>query len=214
MTTSQTMPRVANHGPALAAGSPGGKARRYRKLFGGLLLALAVSATLLVGGWGVISSLAAGAPPARIGEAAEVPGGILRVEEVTPENMAPMQMGKFANKGMSMSGNIPDMTPDGQRRFNVDVTLASAESGLLSYSMDDFRLTGEGMKETGPLRSKIGSGKLPAGSAVSNTLVFQVPEKAKDFTLSFDGGRRIALDLPAGKGGGSHGGARNGGNGH
>ena len=72
--------------------------------------------------------------------------------------------------------------------------------------MEDFRLTGEGMKATGPLRSKIGSGKIPAGSAVSNTLVFQVPEKAKDLTLSFGGGRPVALDLPAGKGGRSHGG--------
>lgn len=214
MTTLHIIAEKTEHEAIPVAGSPGGKARRYRRLFGGLLLALAVSATLLVGGWGVISSLAAGAPPARIGEAAEVPGGILRVEEVTPENMAPMQMGKFANKGMSMSGNIPDMTPDGQRRFNVDITLASAESGVLSYSMEDFRLTGEGMKATGPLRSKIGSGKIPAGSAVSNTLVFQVPEKAKDLTLSFGGGRPVALDLPASKDGGSHAGSGNGGDGH
>lgn len=206
MTTSQTVPRVANHGPALTAGSPGGKARRYRKLFGGLLLALAVSATLLVGGWGVISSLAAGAPPAQIGEAAEAPGGVVRVDRVTPEHMAPMQMKNFAKKGMSMSGMVPDMTPKGQRRFSVDVTLAAEESGGLSYSEDQFRITGEGVKETGPMRSKIGSGKIPAGSAISNTLVFQVPEKADNLVLSFDGGRRIALDLAPAKKGSSGGG--------
>lgn len=209
MTSAQTVSERIDSNTVHVAGSGEDSAPHGRAMLGGLLLALAVTVALVVGGWGMISSLAAGAPPARIGEPVEVPGGLLRVEEVTPENMAPMQMGKFANQGMSMSGSIPDMTPDGQRRFSVDVTLASAESGSLGYSTEDFRLTGEGMKETGPLRSKIGAGSIPAGSAVSGTLVFQVPEKAKDLEMSFDGGRPVALDLPAGKGGGmSHGSER------
>lgn len=211
MMTSQTSSRT-DFTPVLASGHENEKVLRRRRRVGGLLLALAVVAAVVAGGWGVVSSLA-GAPPARIGEAAEVPGGILRVDRVTPEHMAPMQMKNFAKKGMSMSGMVPDMTPKGQRRFNVDVTLA-AEKGGLGYSEDQFRLTGEGVKETGPLRSKLGSGQIPAGSAISNTLVFQVPEKADNLVLSFDGGRRIALDLPASKGGNSHGGSQNGGKGH
>lgn len=205
MMTSRTASRT-DFTPVLASGHGNERVLRRRRRVGGLLLTLAVVAAVVAGGWGVVSSLAAGAPPARIGEAAEVPGGILRVDKVTPEHMAPMQMKNFAKKGMSMSGMVPDMTPKGQRRFNVDVTLAAEESGGLGYSEDQFRVAGEGVKETGPLRSKLGSGEIPAGSAISNTLVFQVPEKADNLVLSFDGGRRIALDLPASKGGGmSHG---------
>ena len=195
MATLRTIPRVEDPGPALAAGSLGGKVHRYRKFFGGLLLAFAVSATVAVGGWGVISSFTIGPPPARVGELVETPGGFLSLQKVTPEHMAPMQMQNFANQGMNMS--MPknmDMVPDGRRRFTLDITLV-AQNGVISYTAKDFRVSGEGFEGVAPIRTQLGKGTVAEGGAVSGGVIFEVPEKAENLTLSFDGGRGVALDL-------------------
>ncbi len=117
---------------------------------------------------------------------------------VTPEHMAPMQSKKFAASGMSMSSMGMDMAPEGSRRFAVEVTLA-AERDDLSYSPKDFRLTAAGMKKGAtPIRHQLEGGTIPVGSAVSGSLVFQVPEDVRALRLSFgddDGGQRVALDL-------------------
>jgi len=171
---------------------------------------LTVLAALAGAGWAVIYSLSTEAPPARVGEAVGVPGGQLLVEKVTPEHMASMQMGKFAQAGMSgMSSMGMDMAPEGQRRFAVDVTLA-AERGDLSYSPEDFRISGKGMnKEAGPIRSQLDAGTIAAGGAISGTLVFQAPQEASALMLSFgEEGPKVALDLKpdAQSNGHSHGG--------
>ena len=176
-----------------------GTVPRYRTFVGVSILVLAVVAALAAGGWGLVSSLAGEAPPARMGEAAAVPGGTLRVEKVMPEHMAPMKMGKFGQQGMNMAMPNMDMAPDGYTRFTVNVTL-EARGGELAYAPEDFRLSGEGFETDGPVRSQLGQGAIPDGSAVSGNLVFQAPEKAEGLTLEFDDGRQVALDLPAGKG--------------
>ena len=174
---------------------------RYRALIGGLILALAVLVALVAGGWGLVSSLTGEEPPARSGEAATVPGGALLVEKVAPEHMASMQMGKFGQQGMNMAMPNMDMALDGYTRFSVDVTLG-ARGGELAYASEDFRLSGEGFKTDGPVRSQLGEGVVPDGSAVSGNLVFQTPKDAKGLTPEFDGGRPVALGLPAQEGGG------------
>ncbi|QIN81022.1 hypothetical protein GBA65_21495 (plasmid) [Rubrobacter marinus] len=185
---------------------PGGARRRPRSI-GGALLVLATVAALAFGVWGFSSSLAAGPAPASVGEDVEVPGGLMRVDGVTPEHMAPMQMDKFAKKGMNMSGMVSDMTPKGYRRFSVDFTLVGQGSAGLDYSVDRFRATGEGTKETKPLRGELEPGTVPQGSAVSGTMIFQVPEEAKGLKLSFGGGTPVALDLePGSSEAGDHGG--------
>lgn len=202
--TSQTVARGTDHRPEGAEAAPEGtRVPRYRALIGGLILALAVLAAIVAGGWGLVSSLTGEEPPARLGEAATVPGGALLVEKVTPEHMASMKMGKFGQQGMNMAMPNMDMAPDGYTRFSVNVTL-EARGGELDYTPEDFRLSGEGLKTDGPVRSQLGEGVVPEGSAVSGNLVFEAPEKAKGLTLEFDGGRHVALDLPAQEGG-SHG---------
>lgn len=202
MTTLQRMAETTEGNKRPVAGAAGsGEAPRYRSLVGGLVLAVAVLAALVAGGWGVVSSLTAEAPPARIGEPVEAGSGLVRVDAVTPEHMAPMQKGKFAASGMSMSSTGMDMAPEGFERFAVDVTLI-AENGDLSYSPKDFRVGAKGVKDHGPVRAQLAEGDVAEGSAVSGILVFQAPEKAKNLTLSFDEGRKIALDLPASKDGG------------
>jgi hypothetical protein len=138
------------------------------------------------------------ASPAQLAELVEVPGGSLRVDHVIPEQMAAMHAGKFAQSGMNMSGMGIDMTPEGYRRFTVEITLAGEARGGLRYPADQFRVTGTGMEATGPLRHQLGNGIVPEASAASGTLIFQVPEAATDLLLSFgDEGRPIALNLEA-----------------
>lgn len=203
MTISQTPLKNNENEPSLAVTPVKTPAKRgtrgkSRVLIANLLLLAASVAVLVAGGWGVLSSLGivgTGAFPARIGEAAEVPGGSFSVERFAPEHMAPMQMGNFANKGMSMAGPTNmDMAPEGKERFTVDVALAAGEEGDLSFSEEDFQIAGEGMEQVGPYRSELGSGTVPAGSAVSGTMTLQVPKEAENLTLTFDGGQPVALD--------------------
>lgn len=129
---------------------------------------------------------AAGAVP--VGEVAEVPGGLLRVDAVLPEHMAPMQMGKLPRSSMGV-----DMVPEGQQRFTVEVSLAAGKGGL-DYSTGDFRLSGEEIEGSAPICSQLGDGTLPAGSETHGALIFQAPAEAKGLALSFDGGEPIGLD--------------------
>ncbi len=185
--------------------------RKRRALVAGALLFLATVAALVAGGWGVLASLNAEAPPARIGQGVAVPGGSLRVDAVLPEHMAPMQSQKFAASGMSMSSMGMDMAPEGYRRFAVDVTLSADEGGELGYSPQDFQISGEGMKkEVGPIRHQLDGQTIPPGSSIAGNLVFQVPEKASELRLIFDGGQPVALDLEPAIGDHSHGGHRGG----
>ena len=216
MPTSQITPAETDHAPNPAIPAPVGAAKG-RARAANLLLLAAVVAALAAGVWGLISLLGTEAPPARVGEAVEVSGGVVAVDKVTPEHMAPMQSSKFSAGGMNMSSMGMDMAPEGYERFAVFVTLAADEDGDLAYSSEDFRVSGEGMKEDGPVRSELEVGTIPAGSAVSGNLVFQAPEEAKELKLSFDGGRSVALDLgpAAGNSGHSHGGQpENGGHDH
>lgn len=219
MTTSQAyrkeiLPSPEAAAPARTGGTPDRRARVGRARVGVVLLFLAVAATLAAGVWGVASSLGAEAEPAGVGEPVAVSGGTFVVDRSAPEHMAPMKMGGFAKQGMNMA--MPqkgmDMPPEGMERFTVDVTLAAGEDGALGFSEEDFTLQGEGMGEVAPHRSALGSGEVPAGSAVSGTMNFQVPEEAENLALSFDGGRAVALD--AGTGGGSSGGGSSHGGGH
>ena len=203
MPTSQIIPRETDHAQEPAVPARGVPTKRRARVANVLLLA-AVVAALGAGVWGLISSLGTEAPPARVGEAVEVSGGMLVVDKVTPEHMVPMQSNKFSAGGMNMSSTGMDMAPDGYERFVVDVTLTAGEDGELGYSPEDFRVSGEGMKENGPIRSELESGTLPAGSAVAGNLVFQAPEEASKLALSFDGGRPVALDLGPAQGTSGH----------
>src|ERR687885_165684 len=133
---------------------------------------------------------------AHLGEPVEVPGGLLRVDRVIPEHLAPMHNNKFGQSGMSMSAMGIDVPPKGYRRFTVEITLAAEARAGLHSTAGQFHLTGKGMSETGTLRHRLGDGVIPSGSASSGSLTFQVPETASDLQLSFRGGERpIALPL-------------------
>lgn len=190
---------------------------RRRPLIAGALLFVATLAAIAVGGWGLLASLSSPTLPAAGGEAVEVPGGgLMRVDGVTPEHMAPMQMNKFGASGMSMQQSAGmDMAPEGYRRFTVDVSLAAPENGSFSYSAKEFKISGEKTKEGAPLRHQLEAGTLAPGTATSGALVFQVPNDARNLMLSFGDGRQpVALDLKPGDGGHGHEGGQEKNEGH
>lgn len=170
-------------------------------------LALAVVATLGIGVWATIAPQIGVDPivSARLGEPVAVSGGFLRVDRITPESMAPMNADKFAGSGMSMSGMGMDMAPKGYRRFTAEVTLVGQASNGLPFSAEQFQLVAPGLAPVGPHRSNLPAGVVPRGSAVSGTLVFQVPETARELALRFGDARQmIALDLGASPEHGGH----------
>lgn len=205
MTTRQLYLGEA-YGPAKTDGFGEARSPERRRKVAGFLLFAALLGALVVAGWGVLSSLGnRDEVPARLGEPVALPGGALVVDGVTPESMAPMQTSKFSASGMNMPAMGMDMAPEGYRRFTVEVTLAAGEAASLAYSAEDFRVSGNGTKTVAPLRDQLEGASLPAGSEISGTLVFQVPDEAKNLTLSYRGGQPVALDLGPKSGGHSQG---------
>lgn len=160
-------------------------------------LSLFAAAVVIAGLWGAILSFGDGPAPAAIGEDIEVPGGSFRVDAAIPEHMAPMQAGKFAASGMSMSAMGMDMAPKGSERFTVEVTMTGGEG--LSYSPEDFRVSGDGMSKVAPIRHQLEEGAVSGGSSVSGSMVFEAPEDAENLILAFDGGRTVSLSSPTGR---------------
>lgn len=132
---------------------------------------------------------------AALGDEVALPGGALRVEQVIPEHLAPMNHGRYANLGMTMSSMVPDSTPEGQRTFTVLVTLIGRGADGLELSADQFTVSGAGVAPTSPLRSDLGYSRVPAGSGMTGVLVFRVPAEAQRLTLRYAGGHPVILQL-------------------
>jgi hypothetical protein len=160
-------------------------------------LALAVVAALAAGLWGFLAPRPASDPNAvtRIGEFAHLPGGLVRVDGVTPEHMADMNMQGFAATGMSMSAMGMDTALEGYRRFSLEVTLVGQGRDGLRFQTSQFRVTGEGIEDAFPLRAELGDGWVPSGNVLNGSLLYQVPESATGLKLVF-GAASIGLELP------------------
>lgn len=162
--------------------------RLIAALIGALaLLGLALTLEQLARNGGV---LWAAAP----GDEVALPGGAMRVAEVIPEHLAPMNHGQFARLGMTMAAMVPDATPEGLRSFTVLVALSGRGAAGMQLSADEFTVSGPGFTAT-PLRADLGGGRVPAGSSLTGVLVFRVPESARQVHLRYAGGQPVALAL-------------------
>lgn len=138
---------------------------------------------------GVFTRSAEPEPPARIGETIQIPGGLLRVDGIKPEVMNHNMMQMSTTMGM-------DMAPEGYRRFTVSVSLIGQARSGLHYAADQFRISGDGVDKPTAIRYALGNGVVPVGSAMSGTLLFQVPDTSQHLLLTYgDGNQAIALDL-------------------
>jgi hypothetical protein len=163
---------------------------------GRLILALAVTAAVGVGIWGLAASRGAGQPrPAAIGDKVRIPGGLVRVVRAQDVEYKLLPM---TGPGMNMAtshGGMPKI-PKGYRRIAVEMLLY-ADADSLEFRAPDFRVGREGLEGSAPLDG-FGRTVVPAGIALSRTLEFQVPQDAKGLALTLRGaGRPILLTVPA-----------------
>lgn len=167
-----------------------------RRLGTSVIIVMAVTA-FVAGIWGYgVSMPDASQPAARSRFETTVQGGMARVDRVAPESMAPMQMGKFAAAGMNMSGSVVDMTPEGFRRFEVEITLAADARGGLRFNADEFLVIGRGLEATKPYRHSFKVDRVAYGTMISGTIVYQVPNTASQIELSLPGAdRAIPMSL-------------------
>jgi hypothetical protein len=134
---------------------------------------------------------------ASVGDEVAIPGGGLRVDEVLPEQLDPMNHSQFARLGMTMSAMVPDATPEGQRTFTLLVSLIGRGADGIVAEADQFTVSGAGLAPVTPLRADLGGGLVPPGSGLTGLLVFRVPEEVQSVTLRYAGGQPIAVNLGA-----------------
>ncbi|MDQ4084764.1 MAG: DUF4352 domain-containing protein, partial [Actinomycetota bacterium] len=155
--------------------------RRHRLRDALLLLAAVV---VVAGGvWGMLAPRDSHHDRVGQGAVADVENGVMRVDGLADKTV-----------GHAMAGmDMPDEVPAGMRRFAVNVSLAATGDDALTYSRRDFLVSGPGVKPVVPVRGDFEAGSVTAGSALSGTLTFDVPEEASVLRLSFQGGDPILL---------------------
>ncbi len=156
----------------LEPGSPGSRSSR---VVGAVALVLLLGVVGVAGWWGLsgrqtLRSVA-------VGEAIEIPGGLMMVEEVRPEimvhDMAP---------GMTM----PDQIPDGYRRFSVDLLFQGGKGGTMIEPADLY-VAGDGFGPVAPHRVVGTVSPLPEGSTLARGVLFQTPIEVDNLWLGYEG---------------------------
>lgn len=161
------------------------------------LVLAAVAAGLLAfaaAGWWGLSTREPVTELASMDEAIRIPGGELRVTSMRPEIMASMN-----GPGMSM----PDMAPEGYRRFVVDIEVRGTSGSGVTYDPKLVRLEVPGLPPAPPLRAVNPSAVVGRGETLELSLLFQAPEAADSLALTYEGARQRVLlegDLGAGHG--------------
>jgi hypothetical protein len=151
--------------------------------------AAAVLAVLVAGVWTL-----AGAGAAAAGSGPLVlDGGVVAVERVVAAARP-----AHAMPGM---GTDNDPVPAGKRRVSVDVTLQATGDRPLAYTVDRFTLDVPGAGPLRPHKAVLPGRALPAGTQLSGTLIYDVPDDATTGVLAYDGGAPVRVALPAETGG-------------
>jgi hypothetical protein len=130
------------------------------------------------------STQLAGEPEAALGPAA-VPGGLLLIDAVTPEEATHLPM--------AMPGMTHEPIADGNYLLRVDATLGASD-GSIRYEPEDFVVRGPGLEPSAPYRAVAGPGTLFEGMTAPLLLVYEVPEGVGPLTLDY-AGTRMALDM-------------------
>ncbi|MEV4656512.1 hypothetical protein [Micromonospora sp. NPDC049301] len=148
-------------------------------------VAAGVAAVLAGAAWAVASAPPPDAGPGRL---ALPDGGVVAVERVTSAARP-----RHAMPGM---GTDADPVAEGERRVSIDVTLRASADQPLAYAVDRFSLQVPGAIARKPHRSVLPGTRLPAGTQLSGTLIFDVPVEATTGVLVYDGGGNTEVVLP------------------
>jgi hypothetical protein len=149
------------------------------------VVAAAVLAVLAGGAWAVASAPPPAAGPGRL---ALPDGGLVTVDQVVSAARP-----QHAMPGM---GTDADPVADGERRLSVDVTLRASADEPLEYLIDRFSLDVPSADARKPRRAVLPGTRLPAGTQLSGTLIFDVPVEATTGVLAYDGGGSAEVVLP------------------
>lgn len=158
--------------------------------------AVAVLAVVLMGAgaWGMAQGAGGHdhGDVAIIGETVELPDALVRVDAVRPEIMAAMLM---------PASLMPDMVQDGYRRFAVDMSIVATSEDGVSYDMNLFTISGEGLDPTPVHRAATKPGFVPLGSQATLTMLFDAPLEVEPLFLSIEGtDTQILIDGDLGDG--------------
>ncbi|MER7443876.1 hypothetical protein [Micromonospora avicenniae] len=157
-----------------------------RKRFVRLAAAAAgVTAVLAGAAWAVASAPPPDAGPGRLA----LPDGAV----VTVDQVISAARPRHAMPGM---GTDADPVAEGERRVSVDITLRASADAPLAYAVDQFSLAVPGENARKPHRSVLPGTRLPAGTQLSGTLIFDVPVEAASGVLAYHDGGSIEVVLP------------------
>jgi hypothetical protein len=149
---------------------------------------LAVVLTVLIGaGLALFADLAAKSEPiAPLGAAADVPGGVARVNGIIP---------------LESDGWLPGDAPgvlakppaDGAHRVRILLELTALDEEGVAFSADDYSIIGLGSGRVSVLWASPVAHGAQQGEVISATLVFEIPNQAISLTLEGEHGGRLAL---------------------
>lgn len=151
------------------------RASPNRRRRGAVLLSLALTLVAGAGAWGLFVRL--DAPGTHDAGRRAIPGGSLIVSQFWPEVMA------HAMPGM----NVPDEVRPGYRRIALEVTIEATDGRPLVFRAQTLSLTARGMAPTRPVRAQPDQAVIPAGTALSARIVYDVPADAADLALLVEG---------------------------
>ncbi|MBO1770029.1 hypothetical protein [Agrococcus sp. TF02-05] len=168
------------------SGAPAPRALLERLRRPRTLLAL-VLLVLIGAGIAVFTGATARSEPiAPLGAAADIPGGVARVNGVIP---------------LERDGWLPadppavltDPVPEGRHLVRVELQLAALDAEGTAFIADDYSILGLGAERVRVLWASPAAADVRRGEVLDTTLVFEIPDRAIALTLEGERGGRLAL---------------------
>lgn len=121
-------------------------------------------------------------PSVPLGAVTEVPGGLVRVNGVLPDEQP-------GAPGGPVPADLAGPLPAGLHRMRVLLELTALEPGGVEFVTQDWSVRRLGQRTSSPLWASTPEGTLEQGESLQVALVFEVPDKAVELVLEGDGAR-------------------------
>ncbi|MCJ7712083.1 MAG: hypothetical protein MUQ32_14775 [Chloroflexi bacterium] len=164
--------------------------RPERRAVAQALLLLALAGVVAAGALGIFVGRGESESRAAVGDVVSIPGGQMRVDVIRPWD-------ENKHDGGMPGMKIPDPKPTDARRFWLDVTLGARAAPGIRHDPRLFTISGEGMAPREPHGASEGLGVIVPGAQATVTLLYQVPKKVGDVSLSVPGvSRPVVIPAP------------------
>lgn len=157
-----------------------------------VVLALALVAATAGAVWSLRASSAG--PVVAVGEPVTVPGGQVRVDEVSAAGVDPAHASHGTTAAGTSGGASNDNDPPaaGTHRLRIALTGVAGDRGMAWTAGRYAVLTRDG-RRVPPHRVEDGDGRLPARTTAHAVLLVDVPEGADRLRLALPGGATVDL---------------------